>query len=81
MELDDLVAEVRSVGDVDFKIGLLLLHILGSEFLVCTETRLLLGLPCLRCHPHPLKLTLESLPAFALLLLFHRKTPCLLIKP
>ena len=81
LELDDLVAEARSVRNVYFQIGLLLLGIGRGQFLVGSKTGFLLGLTGLGSHPHPLQLVLEGLAPLALLLLLHLQPLGLLLQP
>ena len=81
LELDYPVAELRTVRDIDLEIGLLLLAVLAGQFLVCAETGLGLGVTCLRGHPDPFQLPLESLAALAFLLLLHCQTLGLLVEP
>ena len=81
VEPDDLVAQVRSVGDVDLEVRLLLLDIGGSEFLVGAQTGLLLGLAGLRGHPDPFQLALQRLPALGFLLFLHGEALRLLVQP
>ena len=81
VEFDDLVAKAGAVGNVYLQILFLLLGIGGSQFLVCAQTSLALGVACLGSHPGPLQLVLQSLAALAFLLLFHRQAPGLLLQP
>ena len=81
VEFDDLVAEVRSVRDVYFQIRFLFLHVRCCHLLIGSDTGLLLGLTCLRGHPDPFQLPLESLASLALGLFLKGKPLGLLVEP
>ena len=81
VETDDLVAEVRSVGDIDFEVGFFLLGVGRCHLLVSTQTGLLLGLTGLGRHAHPFEFPLQGLAALALGLLFLGKSLGLLFQP
>ena len=81
VEFNDLVAQARSVGNIDFEVGLFFLGICGGQFLIGAQTRLLFGVTGLRGHPHPFQLPFQGLAALAFLLLFLRKARALLLQP
>ena len=81
IELDDLVAELRSVRDLAFEIGLLLPAVLAGELLIRAESRLGLRMTRLRSHSDPFQLPFQCLFAFALLLLLHLQALGLLLQP
>ena len=72
---------MRSVGDIYFQVGFLLFGIGRSQFLVGTQTGLLLGLAGLGRHAHPFEFPFEGLAAFALGLLLLGQTLGLLVQP
>ena len=67
---DDLVAQTGTVGDEDFELFLLLLHILVQQFVVGVQTGLSLCLTGLGSHTHPLQLAFQRLTALAGCLFF-----------
>ena len=78
---DHLVAETRTVGDVDFEVLFLLLLVFVEEFVVRVQTRLTFGLTCLRCHAHPLEFSLQSLATLGSHFFFLLHALRLLLKP
>ena len=81
VKFDDLVAEMRSVWNEYFQTGFLFTAVCGGKLLVCAQTSLLLGLPCLWGHTNPLELPFESLAALAFLLFLLCESLALLVKP
>ena len=72
---------MRSVWNEYFQTGFLFTAVGRSKLLVCAQTSLLLGLPCLRSHTHPLEFPFQGLAALAFLLLFLRQSLALLVEP
>ena len=81
LRLNHLVAQARAVGNEDFQLLLLLLHILVEQLVVRVQTGLSFGLTSLGGHAHPLQLALQRLTALAGRLLLHLHTLGLLFQP
>ena len=81
LSLNHLITQTRTVGDKDFEFLLLLLLLLVEHHLVGIQTGLSFGMTSLRCHTHPLQLTLQRLPAFRGRLLLLRQPLRLLLQP
>ena len=71
---DDLVAQTRTVGDVNLKLLLLLLLLFIEHLIIGVQTGLTLSVTGFRCHTHPLQLTLQRLTALRSLLLLLGQT-------
>ena len=81
IEKNDLVAELRTIRNVDFEISLLLLAVLAGELLIRAESGLRLRVTGLRSHSDPLQLSFQCLSALAFLFLFHLQALGLLLQP
>ena len=71
---DDLVAQTRTVGDVDLQFLLFLFLFFVEHLIIGVQTGLTLGVTGFRCHTHPLQLTLQRLTALRSLLLLLGQT-------
>ena len=73
LRFDDLIAQTRSVGNVDFEVLLLFLLVFVEQAVVAVEAGFSLGLAGFWSHPYPFQLAFEGLATLRghLFFLFH----------
>ena len=81
LSLDDLIAQTRTIGDINLQFLFLLFLLLIEHHLIGVQTGLTLGVASLGRHAHPLQLTLEGLTALGSRFLLLCQSLTLLFEP